>query len=126
MLTLLYTVQQNVHEIDYVLLIKMIKSLATAAKMLCTEKHLDWGVTAATKIVAQADTLNLLIEHGCLHLLPANVTKDTVQDVATLRKIRDKLMEDERWEVALEVATKAGLERSGEFLVFVFFRICGL
>lgn len=114
MLKLLYTAPSNIPEIDYLLLIRMIKSLAMAAKMLCSESNLDWGVSSAGKIISQADTFTLLIEHGCLHLLPLNVTQEAVLDTATLRRVRDKLMEDEQWETALELSTKSGLDKTGE------------
>lgn len=92
------------------------RSLAFAAKMSCSECMLHWGLLLTDKILSQADILHLLIERGCLGLLPvSSQTEITFIDTPILRRLRDKLLEDEQWNVALEVSTKAGLDNSGVF-----------
>lgn len=81
--------------------------------MLCSECMLHWGTSLAHKILSQADLLNLLIERGCLNLLPSNTIHGNFIDASALRRLRDKLMEDEQWHLALEISTKAGLDNIG-------------
>lgn len=84
--------------------------------MSCSECMLHWGISLADKILSQADILNLLVGRGCLGLLPVNSQSEiTFIDTSVLRRLRDKLLEDEQWHVALEVSTKAGLDNSGVF-----------
>lgn len=83
--------------------------------MSCSECMLHWGISLADKILSQADILNLLIERGCLGLLPvSNQSEITFIDTTVLRRLRDKLLEDEQWNLALEVSTKTGLDNTGK------------
>lgn len=85
--------------------------------MLCAECMLHWGISLADRILSQADLLNLLIERGCLGLLPVtSQTESTFIDTSVLRRLRDRLLEDEQWHLALEVSTKAGLDNTGDDL----------
>ncbi|KAF5271758.1 hypothetical protein FQA39_LY08081 [Lamprigera yunnana] len=117
MLRLLQPVHSNA-EIDYPLVIKMLKSLAVAAKMLSAQCMLQWGSSLADRILSQADLLGLLAERDCLHLIPSSsftASNNCYIDSSTLRRLRDKLLELEQWNLALEVSTKAGLDNSGVF-----------
>ncbi|KAK5647689.1 hypothetical protein RI129_002581 [Pyrocoelia pectoralis] len=107
---------ESLQEIDYLLVIKMLKSLAIAAKMLSAQCMLQWGSSLADRILSQADLLGLLAERDCLHLIPT-VTPTQIRyiDANTLRRLRDKLLEREQWNLALEVSTKAGLDNAGVF-----------
>lgn len=92
----------------------LIRSLAIAAKMLSAQCMLQWGTSLADRILSQADLLGLLAERGCLHLIPTcGQTQSRYIDASTLRRLRDKLLEGEQWNLALEVSTKAGLYNTG-------------
>lgn len=104
MLKLLHPGQEPTHEIDYLLVIKMLRSLAIAAKM-----H-SGSSAQADRILSQADILTLLAARGCLSLMPV---LGTHVDAATLRRLRDRLLQGEQWNLALEVSTKAGLDNTG-------------
>lgn len=91
------------------------RSLALAAKMSCSECMLHWGISLADKILSQADLLHLLVDRGCLGLLPVSSQSENIFiDTPVLRKLRDKLLEDEQWNLALEVSTKTGLDNTGK------------
>lgn len=82
--------------------------------MSCSECMLHWGISLADKILSQADLLHLLVERGCLGLLPVSSQSENIFiDTSVLRKLRDKLLEDEQWNLALEVSTKTGLDNTG-------------
>uniref|UniRef100_A0A1Y1MWJ2 FYVE-type domain-containing protein n=1 Tax=Photinus pyralis TaxID=7054 RepID=A0A1Y1MWJ2_PHOPY len=105
---------ESLQEIDYLLVIKMLKSLAIAAKMLSAQCMLQWGSSLADRILSQADLLGLLAERDCLHLIPTTTPSQVRYiDANTLRRLRDKLLEREQWNLALEVSTKAGLDNAG-------------
>lgn len=85
-----------------------------AAKMQCAESSLQWGITLADRILTQSDLFALLVERGCLNLLPHPTQRNNPYiDSAMLRRLRDKLLEREQWNLALEVSTKAGLDSTG-------------
>lgn len=118
MLKLLHPKSEATNEIDHLLVIRMLKSLTLAAKMSCSECMLHWGISLADRILSQADLLSLLIERGCLNLLPVSgQSEGTFIDTSVLRKLRDKLLEDEQWNLALEVSTKTGLDSTGTWLI---------
>lgn len=108
MLKLLQPNQEPSHEIDYLLVIGMLKSLATAAKIVSGEIAL-----MADRILSQAELLALLAERGCLNLIPVLGYQTLYVDANILRRLRDKLLQDEQWNLALEVSTKAGLDNTG-------------
>ncbi|KAK9880596.1 hypothetical protein WA026_011836 [Henosepilachna vigintioctopunctata] len=116
MLKVLHPSQQFVKEIDYLLVIRMLKSLATAAKMISLKCCFPQGVTTADVFLSQVDLLGLFTERGCLNLLPVSSKGYNLNiDSSALRRLRDKLLEKEQWNTALEVSTKAGLDRTGVF-----------
>ncbi|XP_050296333.1 zinc finger FYVE domain-containing protein 26 homolog [Anthonomus grandis grandis] len=114
LLKMLIPNQEPIQEIDYMLVIRMLKSLALAAKMASQDTSIHFGSTSADRILTQAELLGLLAERGCLHLLPTSVNS-TYIDAMSLMKLTEKLLEREQWKLALEVATKAGIDKSGVF-----------
>ncbi|CAH0552131.1 unnamed protein product [Brassicogethes aeneus] len=117
MLKLLLPSQDPIQEIDYLLVIKMLKSLAMAAKMSSVECTLQYGTSLADRILSQSELLSLLAERGCLNMLPISASQNQGPfiDAAVLRRLRDKLLEREQWNLALEVSTKTGLDNAGIF-----------
>ncbi|XP_017768191.1 PREDICTED: zinc finger FYVE domain-containing protein 26 homolog isoform X1 [Nicrophorus vespilloides] len=117
MLKLLQPTSPNApQEVDYSLVVKMLKSLAIAAKMVSSDCNLQWGSSQADRILSQADLLGLLAERGCLNLLPIPSHNGTPYvDSTVLRRLRDKLLEMEQWNFALDVSTKAGLDNTAVF-----------
>lgn len=100
------------------ILFRFYRYLATAAKMAAVECTEHFGISSADRILSQADLLNLFVERGCLHLLPvasSNFSQSYI-DASVLRRLCDKLLEREQWNLALEVSTKGGLDRTGKFL----------
>ncbi|CAH1163868.1 unnamed protein product [Phaedon cochleariae] len=120
LLKLLQPSQEPIQEIDYLLVIKMLKTLAMAAKMSSIECTLHYGTSLADRILSQAELLSLLAERGCLSLLPmsSSYSQGPYIDASILRRLRDRLLEREQWNLALEVSTKAGLDNSGVFAVW--------
>ncbi|KAH1006644.1 zinc finger FYVE domain-containing protein 26 [Dendroctonus ponderosae] len=107
--------QEPLQEIDYMLVIRMLKSLALAAKVVsvdCSSPHSN--VSAADQILMRAELLGLLAERGCLNLLLTPSSSCFVDPTALMRFI-EKLLEKEQWTLALEVSTKAGMDKSGVF-----------
>jgi zinc finger FYVE domain-containing protein 26 len=115
MLKLLQPSQEPTQEIDYLLVIKMLKSLAIAAKISSNESMLSSAASKADRILSQAELLALLAERGCLSLLQTDSSQNLYVDATVLRRLRDKLLQREQWNLALEVSTKAGLDNTGVF-----------
>ncbi|XP_039315069.1 uncharacterized protein LOC105198485 isoform X4 [Solenopsis invicta] len=95
-------------EVDYAVIIKMIRSLLVAAKMKCAKFGFNTGLAHCDRFLSQVDLLATLVHSDCVALIP---TDDL--DEHTLRKLRDLLTEKERWTLALDVSTKAGLDTQG-------------
>ncbi|XP_045461225.1 zinc finger FYVE domain-containing protein 26 [Harmonia axyridis] len=103
-------------DIDYLLIIRMLKSLVTVAKMMSQEYSLIHNMSLADSLLNQVNLLELFSERGCLNLLPVATDTFTPRiDTFTLRKFRDNLLEMEEWNLALEVSTKAGLDQTSVF-----------
>lgn len=121
MLRLLLPSQEPIQEIDYLLVIKMLKSLATAAKMSSVECTLQYGTSLADRILSQSELLGLLAERGCLNMLPIAAAHDQGPfiNASILRRLRDKLLEREQWNLALEVSTKTGLDNIGKTYLYI-------
>nr|XP_022905639.1 zinc finger FYVE domain-containing protein 26 homolog [Onthophagus taurus] len=106
-------------EIDYNLIIKMLKALAIAAKVMSNQCMFQWGASLADKIMSQAEMLGLLAENRYLDLLPPpSQTQSSHLNTSVLRSVRDKLLELEQWSLGLEVSTKAGLDTTGIFAMW--------
>lgn len=90
--------------------------------MASTEGHLHYGTSLADNILSQADLLHLLAERGCLNLLPiqSNYAQHPYIDSFIVRKLRDRLLEEEQWNLALEVSTKTGLDNTGNRYMTIF------
>ncbi|CAG9766398.1 unnamed protein product [Ceutorhynchus assimilis] len=116
LLKLLIPNQDHLQEIDYMLVIRMLKSLALAAKLSSQDTSLRFGSSSADRILTQAELLSLLAERGCLSLLPTN--NSAFIDSISLMRLTDKLLEREQWQLALEVSTKAGIDKSGVFVAW--------
>lgn len=71
------------------------------------------NVSAADQILMRAELLGLLAERGCLNLLLTPSSACFVDPSALMRFI-EKLLEKEQWTLALEVSTKAGIDKSGK------------
>ncbi|KAJ8962783.1 hypothetical protein NQ318_001182 [Aromia moschata] len=113
MLKLLQPTQEPVQEIDYLLVIKMLKSLAVAAKVSSIECTLHYGTSLADRILSQAELLGLLAERGCLNLLPvSSTTQGPYIDASVLRKLRDRLLGERTMEFSFG---DSGLDVTGVF-----------
>lgn len=85
--------------------------MALAAKMHSSECMFHAGVDQSDIIISNIDYLMLLANRGLLKFLAQ--LNCSVLDKAVLRKVRDKLLEDEQWSHALEISTKVGLDVLG-------------
>ncbi|XP_069671907.1 uncharacterized protein Sptz isoform X2 [Periplaneta americana] len=95
-------------EVDYSVLIRMVRSLIVAAKVKHARSGLNTGVAHCDQLLSQVDLLNMLVKSGCSALIPAEPLSGHA-----LRRLRDRLVEEELWMLAMEVSTKSGLERIG-------------
>ncbi|GBP79999.1 Zinc finger FYVE domain-containing protein 26 homolog [Eumeta japonica] len=64
----------------------------------------ETGAAHAARCLAHADAMATLVKHACQHLMP--------QQAAHPSHIVRSLLEAEKWELALEIATKSGLPRN--------------
>lgn len=95
-------------EVDHAVIIKMIRSLLVAAKMKCAKCGFNTGLAHCDRFLSQVDLIATLVQSDCVALIPTDEL-----DEHTLRKLRDLLTEKERWTLALDVSTKAGLDTQG-------------
>lgn len=79
-----------------------------AAKVKHARSGLNTGVAHCDELLSQVDLLNMLVNSGCSALIPAEPLNGHA-----LRHLRDRLVEEELWLLAMEVSTKSGLERTG-------------
>lgn len=84
------------------------RSLVVAAKVKHARSGLNTGVAHCDELLSQVDLLNMLVNSGCSALIPAEPLNGHA-----LRHLRDRLVEEELWLLAMEVSTKSGLERTG-------------
>lgn len=84
------------------------RSLVIAAKVKHARSGLNTGVAHCDQLLSQVDLLNMLVKSGCSALIPAEPLNGHA-----LRHLRDRLVEEELWMLAMEVSTKSGLERTG-------------
>ncbi|PNF30079.1 hypothetical protein B7P43_G04236 [Cryptotermes secundus] len=95
-------------EVDYSVVIRMVRSLVVAAKVKHARSGLNTGVAHCDQLLSQVDLLNMLVKSGCSALIPAEPLNGHA-----LRHLRDRLVEEELWMLAMEVSTKSGLDRNG-------------
>ncbi|XP_063235572.1 zinc finger FYVE domain-containing protein 26 isoform X2 [Bacillus rossius redtenbacheri] len=93
-------------DLDFSLIIKMVRSLATAAKVNFSQPS---SVDECCGLLDETDLLAVLVEHGCTRLLPP----EGLGSPGGLRKVRDRLVEEELWLPAIDVSTRTGLDRGG-------------
>ncbi|XP_066157894.1 zinc finger FYVE domain-containing protein 26 homolog isoform X2 [Euwallacea fornicatus] len=117
LLKLLIPNQEPLQEIDYRLVIRMLKSLALASKMAAHDNNSQIDTTSAGRILRQAELLDLFAERGCLNFLPISGNATFIDSISLMR-LTDKLLEREQWSLALEVSTKAGIDKSGVFVAW--------
>lgn len=122
---LLPHLQETVREIDYSFVIQMLKSLATAAKLISLNLSFKAELILCNNMLLQVELLGLLANRGCSELLSFSqgekkykLLEDPEEyyiNSNMLRRLIDKLIELEHWNVALEVSTKAGLDKTRIF-----------
>ncbi|XP_046750483.1 uncharacterized protein LOC124413769 [Diprion similis] len=100
-------------EVDHMLLVKMMRSLVIAAKVKCAKLSLNAGLDHCDRWLSHIDLISTLVQSDCSALIPS----DSINERA-FRKLRDLLIEKEHWILALDVSTKAGLDRQGVWAVW--------
>jgi len=108
----LSTKQRNT-EIDYGLVLNIIKNLLFTAKMkLMTNNISDEQLGEQQKLLASCDMYNNLIDI-LNRLNMANCSLPALNDLLqqdTLRKIRNQLLDDERYQLAMDISTRCNLD----------------
>ncbi|CAF3487332.1 unnamed protein product [Adineta steineri] len=108
----LSTKQRNT-EIDYGLVLNIIKNLLFTAKMkLTTSYFTDEESGEQQKLLRSCEIYNNLIDI-LNRLNMANCSLPALNDLLqqdTLRKIRNQLLEDERYQLAMDISTKCNLD----------------
>lgn len=94
-------------EVDVIMVAKMMKDLALAAKV-----HGDHG--EANLIIDHADVIMKVVEFGCEYIVPS-IPMEKMNSVA-MRGIINDLIRSENWTVALDLSVK--FDNSGKFGVF--------
>uniref|UniRef100_A0A8D8UUM0 Zinc finger FYVE domain-containing protein 26 n=1 Tax=Cacopsylla melanoneura TaxID=428564 RepID=A0A8D8UUM0_9HEMI len=109
---LLNVMKPSNREIDHSFVIRMIKCLMLACKVIY-DVH---GVESVTldEICSQVNLLSILVNNNCCHLMPDK----PLVGMNALRQLRDSLLKEERWILALEVSTKAGLDYNSVWSVW--------
>ncbi|KAJ9585735.1 hypothetical protein L9F63_002525 [Diploptera punctata] len=92
-------------EVDYSLVIRMVRSLAIAAKVRHARAGHISGVEQCDQLLSQIDLFNMLVQNRCSALIPAEFL-----NAHALRRLRDCLVEEEQWLLARDVSLKAGLD----------------
>lgn len=100
-------------EIDYGLVLNIIKNLLFTAKMkLMTVILNDEQLGEQQKLIASCDMYNNLVDI-LSRLNMANCSLPALNDLLqqdTLRKIRNQLLDDERYQLAMDVSTRCNLD----------------
>ena len=108
----LSTKQRNA-EIDYGLVLNIIKNLLFTAKMkLMTMLIDDEQMQEQQKLVASCDMYNNLVDI-LNRLNMANCPLPALNDLLqqeTLRRIRNQLLDDERYQLAMDISTRCNLD----------------
>ncbi|KAF7283085.1 hypothetical protein GWI33_001491 [Rhynchophorus ferrugineus] len=112
LLKLLVPKKENAVEIDYRLIILMIKHLAVAVRIAFED--LSQEILPVDTILRKAAILELLAENNFLHLLPLRGGINLL----SVRRVIDKLLEMEEWELAMNVSAKASFDNTGIFLTW--------
>ncbi|XP_064623470.1 zinc finger FYVE domain-containing protein 26-like isoform X2 [Lineus longissimus] len=96
-------------EVDYNFVISMMKYLLINAKLKFLKCNEPQGEGLCEIYQSKVDLLNLLVSNNCKDIL--SIQELTKSD--TVRRLRDRLIEDERLSLAMEVSTKCGIDPSG-------------
>jgi zinc finger FYVE domain-containing protein 26 len=100
-------------EIDYGLVLNIIKNLLFTAKMKLMTTVLDEEqLSEQQKLIASSDMYNNLIDI-LNRLNMANCSLPALNDLLqsdTLRKLRNQLLDDERYQLAMDISTKCNLD----------------
>ncbi|CAM4879019.1 unnamed protein product [Rotaria socialis] len=108
----LSTKQRN-NEIDYGLVLNIIKNLLFTAKMkLMTGIINDEQLGEQQKLISSCDIYNNLVDI-LNRLNMANCSLPALNDLLqqdTLRKVRNKLLDDERYQLAMDISTRCNLD----------------
>ena len=100
-------------EIDYGLVLNIIKNLLFTAKMKLMTVVLDEEqLSEQQKLIASSDMYNNLIDI-LNRLNMANCALPALNDLLqpdTLRKLRNQLLDDERYQLAMDISTKCNLD----------------
>ncbi len=108
----LSTKERNM-EIDYGLVLNIIKNLLFTAKMkLMTMVLNEEQLVEQQKLIASCDMYNNLIDI-LNRLNMANCSLPALNDLLqqdTLRKLRNQLLDDERYQLAMDISTKCNLD----------------
>ncbi len=108
----LSTKERNM-EIDYGLVLNIIKNLLFTAKMkLMTVVLNEEQLVEQQKLIASCDMYNNLIDI-LNRLNMANCSLPALNDLLqqdTLRKLRNQLLDDERYQLAMDISTKCNLD----------------
>ncbi|KAK6638768.1 hypothetical protein RUM43_007036 [Polyplax serrata] len=84
-------------EVDFGVATEIIRSLILGAKVKYSHAGLISGMECCDELLSQVDIIQLLIDNYCTGLIPTEPLSG-----ATLRCLRDKLVEEELWELAME------------------------
>ncbi|CAG0896947.1 unnamed protein product, partial [Darwinula stevensoni] len=95
-------------EIDLEVLLKIISDLLLAAKLKLEGRR----ASDCDRLLDLVDLAHLIVDSGCAHLLPSDWQGDMANSV---RRLRDSLVREERYGVALDVSTRAQLDRTSVF-----------
>ncbi|ESP02327.1 hypothetical protein LOTGIDRAFT_238051 [Lottia gigantea] len=96
-------------EVDYNLIISMISQLLFQAKMKFLKLGDNNGIGQCDMYQTRVDLLKILVESNYRNL----PTIEQLTKVDTVRRLRDKLISNERLGLAMEVSTKCGLDPTG-------------
>ncbi|XP_013400771.1 zinc finger FYVE domain-containing protein 26-like [Lingula anatina] len=100
---------KNHAEVDYGLVISMMKYLLFNAKMKFLSCGNSNGIAQCEMYSGRVEMLNLLVASHCKHI----PSLQKLTQLETVRRLRDKLIEDERLSLAMEISTKCGLDPAG-------------
>ncbi|XP_076441937.1 uncharacterized protein LOC143280973 isoform X2 [Babylonia areolata] len=101
-------------EVDYGLIISIIRELLFRAKMIFLKGGDSGMIGKCDAYQARVDLLKILLEAN----YPDLPTLQELSKMDTARRLRDKLLKDERLSLALEVCTKCGVEPTGVWLAW--------
>ncbi|XP_053395117.1 zinc finger FYVE domain-containing protein 26-like [Mercenaria mercenaria] len=101
-------------EVDYNLIMSMMKYLLFHAKMKFTKCGDNAGMGQCDKYQGLVDILALLVVDNYKDL----PSIDELTKVDSVRRLRDKLIGDERLSLAMEVSTKCGLDPTGVWVAW--------